>query len=150
MSGRSLLPGAFRKGMEQHYRLCDGRYCRLSREQWKGLPFQAVESNTSVAPVKATASVCTAATAKNPPSCYWNRLIASATGNHSGGGTLTGTYSVQSNGSGAVTATPSGNPTVAFAIIVRGTSSLGQEVPMVAMPQLGNEFRGSGSAVRVK
>ena len=116
----------------------------------KVLTFQAVKKNTNVAPVSGTASVCTTSTAKNPPSCYWDQLLASATGNGSGAGTLTGTYSVQSNGSGVITVTPSGNPTVGFAIIVRGTSSLGQEVPMIAMPQLGNEFRGGGSAVRIK
>lgn len=114
------------------------------------LTFQATKKNTNVAPVSGTAGVCTAGTAKNPPSCYWDQLIASATGSGSGSGTLTGTYSVQSNGSGVISVSPSGNSPVAFAIIVRGTSSLGQEVPMIAMPQLSNELRGSGAAVRVK
>lgn len=116
----------------------------------KVLTFQAVKNNTNVAPVTGTSSVCTLATAKNPPLCTWDQLIASAAGNQSGAGTLSGTYSVQSNGAGVINATPSIGSPVAFAIIARGTSSLGQVVPMVAMPQLGNEFRGSGSAVRVK
>ena len=116
----------------------------------KVLTFQAVKKNTNVAPVSGTASVCTASTAKNPPSCYWDQLFTSATNKANAAGTLTGTYTVQSNGSGVLTVTPSGNPTVAFAIIVRGTSSLGQEVPIIPIPQLGNESRGSGSAVRIK
>ena len=116
----------------------------------KVLTFQAVKNNTNVAPVTGTSAVCTAGTAKNPPTCTWDQLIASATGNQSGSGTLAGTYSVQSNGAGVVNVNPSGSSPAAFAIVARGTSSLGQLVPMVAMPQLGNEFRGSGSAVRVK
>jgi hypothetical protein len=116
----------------------------------KVLTFQAVKNNTNVAPVTGTSAVCTAATAKNPPACTWDQLIASATGNQGGSGTLTGTYSVQSNGAGVMNVTPSTGSPVAFAIIARGTSSLGQEVPMIAMPQLANEFRGSGAAVRVK
>jgi hypothetical protein len=120
----------------------------------KVLTFQAVKNNTNVAPVTATTAVCTAVTAvKNPPTCTWDQLFASATGNQSFAGTLTGTYSIQSNGAGVmnVTAvTSGGNIPVAFAIVARGTSSLGQVVPMVAVPQLGNDFRGSGSAVRIK
>jgi hypothetical protein len=116
----------------------------------KVLTFQAVKNNTNLAPVTGTSAVCTAATAKNPPTCTWDQLIASAAGIQSGSGTLTGTYSVQSNGAGVVNVSPSGSSPVAFAIVARATSSLGQVVPMVAMPQLGNDFRGSGSAVRVK
>jgi hypothetical protein len=116
----------------------------------KVLTFQAVKNNTNVAPVTGTSAVCTAGTVKIPPACTWDQLIASATGTQSGSGTVTGTYTVQSNGAGVMNVTPSGGSPVAFAIIARGTSSLGQVVPMVAMPQLGNEFRGSGSAVRVK
>jgi hypothetical protein len=110
-------------------------------------------------------NVCTSSA--NNTTCQWVQLYQSATGvNDSGTGTVTGTYIVNSNASGVMTMTPSSgksrddneNPesggsntyTLEFAFVLPATSGLGQVVSLVAMPTLGNENRGSGTAVRIK
>ena len=117
---------------------------------YSGRTYQAVKKNTNVPPTGT--AVCTRATGKNPPGCTWDQLYQSANGQGNSNGSLSGTYSVQSDGSGTMQVTPSGNNNqpVTFAILVPATSAVGQEVPMAASPQLGNEFRGSGAAERPK
>jgi len=66
----------------------------------------------------------------------------------SGSGTLTGTYAVQSNGSGVLTLVPSGSgKSIAMAMIL-GPNAAGQIVNLVVMPAAGNGNRGAGAAVR--
>ena len=115
----------------------------------KLLTFQAVKKNTNVPP---NTSTCTSSV--QPPNCAWDQLYASATGKGSSSGTLTGTYTVQSNGSGVLTVTPSsGNngKSVSFAMVVpTAPLAVGQVVPIVGLSTLGNESGASGAAVRVK
>jgi len=119
----------------------------------KTLTYQAVKSNTDVTP--SGANVCTSKTiVKNPLTCTWVELYASANGYSDGGsnGTLTGTYTVQSNGTGTLQLTPTsskGNQTVVFDFLVFGASAVGQQIPLVALPQLGNGNTGNGTALRV-
>jgi hypothetical protein len=115
-------------------------------ENGKVLTFQAVKNNTGVSP---SGSTCTQNV--QPPNCTWDQLYVSAAGKSGSSGTLTGTYTVQSNGSGVLQVTPAGQKTGSFAMVVpTAPLAVGQEVPLVGMPVLGNEFRGSGAAVRVK
>jgi len=118
----------------------------------KTLTYQAVKNSTDVTP--SGTNVCTAKTAvKNPVGCTWDELYQSANGSTDGGsGTLAGTYSVQSNGLATLQLTPSGgkNQSVVFTMVVPAVSAVGQEVPLVAAPQLGNENRGGGTAVRIQ
>lgn len=111
--------------------------------------YQTVKNNVGVNP---STSLCSQSV--QPPSCDWVQLVASATGkNSSGTGTITGKYTVQSNGSAVMTITPSGsgNGPVSFAMVVPTSPlAVGQEVPFVFLPSLSNEARGSGSAVRIK
>lgn len=114
----------------------------------KLLTFQAVQNNTNVPP---STSTCTSVTA---PNCDWDRLYVSATGKANSSGTMSGTYSVQSNGSAvsSLTAVAStGNVSLGLAMVVpTAPLAVGQVVLMAALPALGNEFRGSGAAVRIK
>jgi hypothetical protein len=61
---------------------------------------------------------------------------------------------VQSNGSAVsqlAFAGPTGTLKASLAMIVpTAPLAIGQEVPLVGLPTLTNEFRGAGSAVRVK
>ena len=114
----------------------------------KVLTFQAVKVNTNVPP---NTSTCTATV--QPPNCAWDQLYVSATGKGSNRGTLTGTYTVQSNASAVLSVIPSGNggKSVSFAMIVpTAPLAVGQVVSIVGMPTLGNEVRLSGAAVRIK
>jgi hypothetical protein len=114
------------------------------------LTFQAVQNNTGVAP---NTSTCTS-TVGNPPNCDWDQLNLSATAMGTEKGTLTGTYTVQSNGSAVAkltVVTPTGKMALSFAMVVpTAPLAVGQVVPMAAMPTVGNEFTGSGAAVRVQ
>ena len=66
----------------------------------------------------------------------------------SGSGTLTGTCSVQSNGSGVLTVVPSDSgKSIAMAMIL-GPNAAGQIVNLVVMPAAGNGNRGVGAAIR--
>jgi hypothetical protein len=121
----------------------------------KTLTYQAVKKNTNVPP--SGTAVCTKKTGKNPPGCDWDQLYQSANSESSFSGSMSGTYSIQSNGSGTMQLTlvgPNGDLTPALAIVVPAASSVGQEVPLVSSPQLNQSgfsvFRGSGSAVRIK
>ena len=115
----------------------------------KLLTFQAVTNNTNVAP---NTSTCTATI--QPPACAWDQLNISATGKTASSATITGKYTVQSNGSAVAqlnVVTTTGKMSIAFAMVVPSTPlAIGQVVPFATMPVLGNEFRGSGGAVRVK
>ena len=87
-----------------------------------------------------------------PPNCTWDQVYVSATGKSNSKGTVTGTYTVQSNGSAVsqlTIATPTGKQTGSFAIVVpTAPLAVGQEVTLVGLPTLTNEIRGAGSAVR--
>lgn len=115
----------------------------------KVLTFQAVQNNTNVPP---NTSTCTSATP--PPNCDWDQLFVSATGKVNASGALSGTYTVQSNGSAVASmtaVTPKGNIAIGLSMVVPTTPlAVGQVVPMMALPALGNEFRGSGAAVRIE
>ena len=116
-------------------------------EGGKTLTFQAVTNNTNVPP---NTSTCTSSV-KVPPNCDWDQLYVSATGKSNSSGTLTGTYTVQSNGSAVLQLTPAGQKTASFSMVVPSAPlAIGQEVPLVGLPTLTNEIRGSGAAVRVK
>ncbi len=69
--------------------------------------------------------------------------------NKSNSGTLKGSYTVQSNGSGVLTLLPSSNAgkSAAFAMTL-GANAAGQIVNLVAMPAVGNGNRGVGTAIR--
>jgi hypothetical protein len=112
------------------------------------LTFQAVKDNIDVIP--GPLNICTSKLP--PPKCYWDQLLVSATDkNSSGKGSLTGTYSVQSNGSAVLQLTLSGQKTISFAMVVpTAPLAIGQEVSLVGLPTLTNEINGTGSAVRVK
>jgi hypothetical protein len=115
----------------------------------KTLTYQVVKKNTNVPP--SGTAVCTSKTGKNPPACYWDQLHQSANGTSGNSGSLSGSYAIQSDGSGTLQLTPSNsNGPVTFAMVVPATSAVGQEVPLVGLPQLNQEFRGSGAAVRIK
>jgi hypothetical protein len=111
------------------------------------LTFQAVKNNTGISP---NTSTCTATI--QPPNCTWDQLYVSATGKGVQKGTLPGIYSVQSNGAAVMTTTPStGTNKSSFAMVVPSAPlAVGQEIPIVGMPTITNEFRGSGALVRVK
>jgi hypothetical protein len=115
----------------------------------KTLTYQAVKSNTNVAP---NSSACMGN--QRPPTCAWDQLFQSATGkNHSTSGSASGTYAVQSTGAAVVqlTLTSSGGSiTSSVAAVVPAKSTIGQEVPLVGIPQLNAGGTGSGTAVRVK
>lgn len=112
--------------------------------------FQAVQNNTGIAPNTSTCGP----NITFPPNCNWDQLYSSAIGRGVFKGTLSGTYTVQSNASGVIqmTATsPTGPQKVSFSVVVpTAPLAVGQEVPMVALPTLANGGRGTGTAVRVK
>jgi hypothetical protein len=113
------------------------------------LTYQAVKNSTGTPP---GGSACTQSFP--PPECTWDQLYASATGNNSSGtGSLNGTYSVASTGSGTMQltlASSTGDISASFAMVVPPSPVAGQAVPLVGMPTLGNEIIGSGGAVREK
>lgn len=115
----------------------------------KLLTFQAVKVNTNVPPNTSTCS-----STVQPPNCAWVQLFFSASRkNSSSSGTLTGTYAVQSNASAVLTIIPSGNggKSVSFAMVVPPAPlAVGQVVPIVGIPTLGNETPISGTGVRIK
>ena len=113
------------------------------------LTFQAVENNTGVPP---NGSTCTASV--QPPNCTWDRVYATATSGLVGtqAGTLSGTYSLQSDGSGVMTLTASGqkNQLMLAIVVPAAPLAVGQVVGLQSMASLTNEVRGSGTAVRSK
>lgn len=111
------------------------------------LTFQAVANNSNIPP---SSSTCTP-NVQVPPNCTWDQLYSSATGKTGSKGSLTGKYTVQANASGVLQLTPAGQKAVSMSIIVPASPlAIGQEIPLVGLPTLTNELRGSGSAVRVK
>jgi len=124
-----------------------------------GNTYQAVKKNTDVTP--AGANVCTSKTGtKNPPGCTWDQLYQSANGSSTQSGSMSGTYSVQSNGLGTMQVTlvtSNGNMTIPFNILVPAQSAVGQEVPLSAAAQLGQGGAcggggacGTGTAERIQ
>ena len=118
-------------------------------EAGKLLTFQAVKANSNVPP---NTSTCTQMV--QPPNCDWDQLFVSATGKTGFKGTVTGTYTVQSNGSAVslwTIVTSTGKQAVSFAMVVPPAPlAIGQEIDVVGLPTLTNETRGTGAAVRVK
>ncbi|HET7442144.1 MAG TPA: hypothetical protein VFJ47_12650 [Terriglobales bacterium] len=108
--------------------------------------YQAVKASVNVSP---PTHLCT--NAIQPPNCSWVQVFQSATGkNKSSTSTTTGTYALQSNGSGVMKLTITNQGTPSLAMVVPSTPvGVGQEVPLVGVPVLGNETRGSGVLVRV-
>lgn len=108
------------------------------------LTFQAVKSNTNVAP---TASTCTATV--KPPNCDWDQVYQSAASGQLGTktGTFTGTYTTQSNGSGVVTFSTGAS----FSFVLQPAPlAVGQVVALQGISALNNENSSAGVAIRVK
>jgi hypothetical protein len=110
------------------------------------LTYQAVKNSVNVYP---PTHLCT--NSIQPPNCSWVQLFQSATGkNKSSTSATTGTYALQSNGSGVMKLTIAKQGTPSLAMVVPSTPvGVGQEVPLVGVPVLANETRGSGVLVRV-
>jgi hypothetical protein len=108
------------------------------------LTFQAVKSNTDVAP---SSSTCTATV--KPPNCDWDQVYQSAASGVIGTktGTFTGTYTTQSNGSGVVTFSTGAS----FALVVQPAPlAVGQVVALQGISAINNENSSAGIAIRVK
>ena len=108
------------------------------------LTFQAVKSNTSVAP---SSSMCTATVM--PPNCDWDQVYQSAGSGVIGTktGALTGTYTTQSNGSGVVRF----NTGASFSFVLQPAPlAVGQVVALQGISAINNENSSSGVAIRVK
>jgi hypothetical protein len=90
----------------------------------------------------------------NLNTCYWTQIPESLTnGTNSGTGTLTGTYTIQANGSGVMTLTPTncdGCGTVQLIFVVSPTSQVGQSITLSGLSKLGNSNNMTGSGVRIK
>jgi hypothetical protein len=115
----------------------------------KLLTYQAVANNTGKTP--SGTNVCTATT--RPPKCDWDQLYVSASGNNSTQtGTLSGTYTIQSNGSGVMSVTVSGQTNaISYALLLSTLpSAVGQQVSIIAVPEVGIGNTGGGTAVRIK
>jgi hypothetical protein len=115
----------------------------------KTLTYQAVKGNSNVPP---NTSACIGN--QRPPTCNWDQLFQSSTGsNHSTSGSVSGTYAVQSNGAAVLQLTLTstlGSSSANLAAVVPAKSIVGQQVPLVVMPQLNADSKGSGAAVRIK
>ncbi len=108
------------------------------------LTFQAVKSNTNIAP---SASTCTATV--KPPNCNWDQVYQSATSGvpPTKTGTFTGTYTTQSNGSGVIQLSTGAS----FSLVVQPAPlAVGQVVAMQGISAINNENSSVGMAVRVK
>jgi hypothetical protein len=117
--------------------------------------FQAVQKSTGKTPNwNNTTTVGNICTYNNLSTCFWTQIPASLTASDSDStGTITGTYTIQSNGSGVLTLTPSNCNDCGqakFAINMSPASQVGQTVGLVGMSQLGNHNRDVGTAVRIK
>lgn len=115
----------------------------------KVLTFQAVKSNTNIAP---SSSECSSTV--KPPNCNWDQVYQSATSGVStkATDTFTGTYTVQSNGSGVMQLKSTGfTNTSSFTILVQPAPlAVGQVIAIQGLPTLNNESSATGLAVRVK
>ena len=110
----------------------------------KVLTFQAVKNNTNIAP---NSSTCTATV--RPPNCNWDQVYQSAASGVSSTktGTFTGTYNMQSNGSGVVQLSTGSS----FSILVQPAPlAVGQVVALQGLSAINNENSSTGMAVRVK
>jgi len=108
------------------------------------LTFQAVKTNTNVAPSSSTCS----ATVK-PPNCDWDQVYQSAGSGVSASktGTMTGTYTTQSNGSGVMQLSTGAS----FSLVVQPAPlAVGQVVALQGISAINNENSSAGIAVRVK
>jgi hypothetical protein len=134
---------------------------------YEGHTYQAAAANEDAAPVlvsivsnaqKGNACAINSPGYNGPPKCTWVLLYGSSTGDDkSGTGTLTGTYSVQANGTGtmavtlniggAAACTSTTCKSLEFVILVPPNAA-GQEVHILAQPTLGNKFAGTGVAIR--
>lgn len=117
--------------------------------------FQAVRSSTGKTPDWTQSStVGNICNYQNLSTCYWTQIPASLTNTNSGNtGTLTGTYSIQANGAGVMTLTPSncgncGSVQIAFTVAPAG--GIGQLISLAGISQLSNSNPQIGTAVRVK
>jgi|HubBroStandDraft_6_1064221.scaffolds.fasta_scaffold226293_1 hypothetical protein len=115
----------------------------------KVLTFQAVKNNTNVSP---STSECTATV--QPPNCNWDQVYQSAASGVSSTktDTMTGTYTMQSNGSGVMHITPTGATSgSSFSILVQPAPlAVGQVISLQGMSLINNENNATGMAVRVK
>jgi hypothetical protein len=115
----------------------------------KVLTFQAVKTNTGIAP---SSSTCSATV--QPPNCNWDQVYQSAASGVTSTktDTMTGTYTTQSNGSGVMQITPTGAKTSSsFVILVQPTPlAVGQVIAVQGMSLINNENNATGTAVRVK
>jgi hypothetical protein len=118
--------------------------------------FQAVRASTGKAPNWSTSTtsgnICTN---NNLPSCYWTQIPQSLTSDkvNSGAMTISGTYTVSSNGSGVMTFTVAGCSdcgTVQLQFTVSPVSAVGQTIAINGIDQLGNDNNMVGSGVRIK
>lgn len=108
------------------------------------LTFQAVKGNTNIPP---SASLCSATV--KPPNCTWDQLYQSATSGVSPtkNETFTGTYTLQSNGSGVMQVSTGAS----FSLVVQPAPlAVGQVVAIQGISAINNENSSAGMAVRVK
>lgn len=119
--------------------------------------FQAVRKNVGKAPNWVTSTTQANICNNNPnnlSTCFWTQVSNSLTAADSdSSGTLVGTYTMQANGSGVLTLTPSncnGCGSAQFGIVLSPVSQVGQTVGLVGMSQLGNSNRDVGTAIRIK
>jgi hypothetical protein len=108
------------------------------------LTFQAVKNNTNIAP---SSSTCTATV--KPPNCNWDQVYQSAGSGVSAtkAGTVTGTYTTQSNGSGVMQLSSGAS----FSLVVQPAPlAVGQVVALQGISAINNENSSAGMAVRVK
>jgi len=84
-----------------------------------------------------------------PPNCDWDQVYQSAGSGVIGTktGTLTGTYTTQSNGSGVVTLSTGSS----FSLLVQPAPlAVGQVVALQGISAINNENPSAGTAIRVK
>jgi hypothetical protein len=108
------------------------------------LTFQAVKNNTNIAP---SSSTCTASV--KPPNCNWDQVYQSAGSGVIGTktGSITGTYTTQSNGSGVVTFSSGAS----FSFVLQPAPlAVGQMVALQGISAINNENSSAGIAIRVK
>lgn len=117
--------------------------------------FQAVRASTNKPPdwSGAPQNICNFAL-NNLDTCSWTQITQSLTNkNGSSIGTLVGTYTLQANGSGVMTLTPSNCGdcgSVQFEFVIAPVNQVGQAITLTGVSQLGNENSMVGSGVRIR
>jgi hypothetical protein len=117
--------------------------------------YQAVKANTARPPNWGITNNQYICNGNNSSTCFWTQVGQSLTNSEDkpSSGSLVGSYTVDSNGSGVLTLTPSGCSdcgSIQFAIVVSPTSQVGQTVALSGLGQVGNSNRAVGTAIRVK